>query len=207
MEINLINEELGSMTYIPLKILSFTNNINYMEKNSIINGDIKFNWDVEGTVATQSITKGTVVANIDNPEDRTYTGNFGEVKDTTDFILTVADKKGNPTKATSKIIFTYKVFYGAAAALEGDYTSDFMTSLEGSSLQETKETTFTISAENEYIYFALPQSYGTPSFSVGGFTGGFGNAPVGVVEYNKTNYNIWKSDNMITATNREVKVV
>lgn len=203
--------EVGDMTYIPLKINQFTNNINYVEKNHELTGPIVFNWEVEGNVASQEIkyVEGETVLSIKDIEARTFSHNFKEafINDAT-FTLTVRDKKENPTMANTQIIFTYKVFYGAAPAPDGDYTPDFITNLKGSSLQETKETTFTIDrAENEYIYFALPQSYGTPVFSVGGFEGGFGNAPVKTITYNETNYDIWRSDNMITATNREIKVV
>ena len=209
-EIQKLWTEVGDMTYIPLKINEFTNNVNYMEKNHLLTGPITFNWEVEGNVANQEIkyVEGGTILSIEDVEARTFSHNFGTFTNDATFTLTVKDKKDNPTMANTQIIFTYKVFYGAAVAPDGDYTSDFITNLEGSSLQETKETTFTIDrAENEYIYFALPQSYGTPVFSVGGFEGGFGNSPIKTITYNETNYDIWRSDNMITATNREIKVV
>lgn len=208
-EIQNIKNQLENMTYIPLKILNFTNDINYVEKNHSYDGNIIFNWEIDGQPTSQEIM---IQGRPSRPVDasaRTYTYELNSaLSDNTTFILSAQGSMGSPVTATSDIIFTYKVFYGAAFAPEGEYTPDFLQSLAGSSLQETKETTFTIdNVENQYIYFALPQSYGTPIFSVGGFVGGFGNAPIGTVSYNETNYDIWKSDNMITATNREFKVV
>ncbi len=45
----------------------------------------------------------------------------------------------------------------------------------------------------EYIWILLPVSYGEPTFTVGGFSGGF--QKVGSTSYKVTNYNIWRSDN------------
>lgn len=52
----------------------------------------------------------------------------------------------------------------------------------------------TVNAQpSEYIWILLPASYGEPTFTVGGFSGGF--QKVGNIPYKITNYNIWRSDN------------
>lgn len=198
-EIQKLWTEVGDMTYIPLKINQFTNSINYAEKNHDLTGPIVFNWEVEGNVASQEIkyVEGGTVLPIDDIEARTFSHNFGTFTNDATFTLIVRDKKDNPTMANTQIIFTYKLYYGAAIIPE-EYTSNFILSLEGNSLQPTREITFTTNAEaEEYIYFCIPASYEgmhSLSFVFGVTPGGFGTEPVATIDHNGTAYNIWKSD-------------
>ena len=65
-------------------------------------------------------------------------------------------------------------------------------------LQTSRETTIDVTAgAGQYIYYAVPTSYGDCTFTSGGFTGGF--TKVATVSYTNiynvtTNYDIWKSD-------------
>ena len=198
-EIAAIKEELGTMTYIPLKINSFTNNVNLVEKNSLLNGAITFNWEIEGTVANQQITyqEASKTVSIDNPEVKTYTHDFGTITNNATFTLTARDRKDNPTTADTSIIFTYKVFSGASVA-PSEFNADFITGLENGVLQTSSATTFSaVAEEGQYVYYAAPQEYGVNknSFSVGGWVGGFGAGPIATITYNQTTYDIWQSDN------------
>lgn len=61
-------------------------------------------------------------------------------------------------------------------------------------LLPSKSCRITVNAKpNEYIWILLPINYGNPTFTVGGFSGGF--QKVGSTSYKTTNYNIWRSDN------------
>ena len=61
-------------------------------------------------------------------------------------------------------------------------------------LLPSRSCRITINVEqNEYIWILLPINYGDPTFTVGGFSGGF--QKVGSTSYKITNYNIWRSDN------------
>ena len=50
-----INEELGNMSYIPIKIKSFTNSLNLLEKGSSYTGDCIFAWALDGNLKTLKI--------------------------------------------------------------------------------------------------------------------------------------------------------
>lgn len=64
----------------------------------------------------------------------------------------------------------------------------------GRVLLPSRSCKITVNAEpNEYIWILLPINYGNPTFTVGGFSGGF--QKVGNTSYKITNYNIWRSDN------------
>ena len=92
----------------------------------------------------------------------------------------------------------YPKYYGAV--VEPDvYDNDFILNLSGYRLASSRNGTFNVNAgTNEYIYFCIPIKWGTPTFNVGGFDGGF----FKVAEINFTNnsghtepYSIWRSDN------------
>lgn len=61
-------------------------------------------------------------------------------------------------------------------------------------LLPSRSCRITVNADySEYIWIALPVNYGNPTFTVGGFSGGFQNIETTI--YKATTYNIWKSDN------------
>lgn len=111
------------------------------------------------------------------------------------FTLTAADGPESATRSTS-VAWRPRVYYGAGAA--GINTEAGIKALSNSGLAGGRGTTLTITAgAGLYIYYAFPASYGTPTFVVGGFEGGFelvsGNVSVtngfGVTQA----YQIWKS--------------
>ena len=94
--------------------------------------------------------------------------------------------------------FVDRIHYGVAAS--GTLTDAFLLStLSGHQLSKTKDISFTVNAgTGQYIWIALPVSYGTPKFTVGGFEGGF--TSQGTFNHTnnlgyRTSYQVWKSDN------------
>lgn len=106
-------------------------------------------------------------------------------------VLTVKDDRGAAASKTASIQWLNGVYTGAAAVL----SFRAMTK----SLQSDRVKTFTVNAgAGEYIWYACPGRYGTPSFNVGGFDGGF--SKVGTLNYTNPsgyteNYQVWRSDN------------
>lgn len=106
---------------------------------------------------------------------------------------------GAVTKSkTIQVKWFHKVYYGT-----GPYWSSisnkqaFVTGLTGS-IQKDLNTTFipTLPTSGAYVYFACPQSYGAPTFSVGGWPGGFNavdaiNIAVGALNIM---YDVWISE-------------
>ena len=97
--------------------------------------------------------------------------------------------------ANTSINFLNKAYYGSSPI--GDYNSSFILRLSNSVLTSSKNRTITVnSLASEYIYYAIPTSFGTPNFTVNGFSGGFEK----VSTFNFTNinnysesYDLWKS--------------
>lgn len=130
---------------------------------------------------------------IDN-ELRKYTVEK-EISSNTSFKLEVSDGKTTVSK-TATINFYNGRYYGVSDS--EIYDSDFILSLN-KTLTNSRACNFTVNCgPGQYIFFAIPTRFGTPTFTVGGFTGGFIKAQTldfenkfGYVE----SYDIWKSEN------------
>ena len=141
---------------------------------------IKFSSEAEETLETSDRSKS-------------YTGK--NITSNSIIKLTVTDERDASVSKQVTIQFQPKVYYGVSAdpaALE----SDAINALTGA-LASSKARTFSANAgEGEYIVYIIPSSFGTPTFNVGGFDGGFKKAKT--IEHTnasdyKQNYDIWQS--------------
>lgn len=129
---------------------------------------------------------------IDN-ELRKYTVEK-EISSNTSFKLEVSDGKTTVNR-TASINFYNGRYYGVSNA--ETYDSDFILTLN-KTLTNSRSCNFTVNCgEGQYIFFAIPTRFGTPTFTVGGFTGGF--TKVATVDFTNASgytepYNIYKSD-------------
>jgi hypothetical protein len=99
------------------------------------------------------------------------------------------------TVAKFDIVDAQKIdlYYGVAAA--GQTGEAFILSLVNDK-RFTRKIAFNVDAGlTDKIYYAAPESAGAPTFSVGGFVGGFFLAEDGV-SVNGSPYDLWESDNV-----------
>ena len=119
------------------------------------------------------------------------------VQSNTTITLTVTDERDAVVTKSVTISFQPKVYWGVSnkASLE---SADIL-ALANSALSSYRTRTFSVNAgAGEYIYYAIPSNFGTPTFNVGGFDGGF--VKVGTVSHQNAsgytqNYDVWKSVN------------
>ncbi len=195
-EIDKIWAELGNMTYIPLSIKSFESDITFLKKNEVFNGIVNFVWTVDGNVKSQKIEikqNNEIIDTIDLSTDaRTCEYQTTNWSDDIECILTVTSAQDEKT-ATVNIIFTYEVFYGISTV--ETFADNSFTGLEGKILSTSKSIgSFTVDASGEnYMYYCSPTEYGVPIFRYGVLSGGFILVNENI-EYNNTNYNIYKSE-------------
>lgn len=184
-------EEMDGMTFIPLSISSFECEPKLAEIGSTVN-TVNFTWTIGGTptlvkINSESIPLGTSQATLSNLE----------LKEDKEFTLYAEDRKENNVSAITQLLFVNKVFHGVQE-IPSEYNTSFINKLVGQ-LQINKEGVIDVTAnENQYIYYALPSSYGDCVFTSGGFSGGF--TKVDTISYTNeygvtTDYDIWKSDN------------
>ena len=104
--------------------------------------------------------------------------------------LTVTDERDASVSKQVTISFQPKVYWGV---------SEKSRALASSALAGSRGRTFSVNADaGEYIYYVIPSSFGTPTFNVGGFDGGF--IKVGTVSHKNASgytqdYDVWKSVN------------
>ena len=78
------------------------------------------------------------------------------------------------------------------------YDSNFVKSLS-KELSSSRAKTFTVNCgSGQHIYYCIPSNFGTPTFTVGGFSGGFNK--IETIQYTNPSgytesYDIWKSSN------------
>lgn len=161
-----VAEALDSLLYEPIVITKFSNNIGTKEMGTVVSS-ITFTWDTNKTPV--SITLDGI--NID-PTLKSHTLDSLGLTSAKTWTIQVSDEKTTVSKNTS-IGFTNGVYYGVGSISKEEVTSQFILGLTRS-LQSGKAKDFTANpGSGEYIYYALPTRYGTPSFYVGGFEGGF----------------------------------
>lgn len=164
-----LESQIADILYTPINITSFTNNIGVVEIGSGVQS-VTFNWSINKTPTTLMLG-GTVLRN--DLFSWTIGVNAGALltSDTT-YTLKAIDERNAESTRTTKISFLNGVYYGVISD-DVIINNDVIRGLT-KKLQSIKDITFTETAdEYEYIIYALPQSYGTPEFNVGGFDGGF----------------------------------
>lgn len=111
------------------------------------------------------------------------------------FTLTGSDGI-TPDARNASISWRPLVYHGVAAA--GVNTEAGIKALASSALQASRATSYTDNAGvAQYLYWAAPASYGTPTFTVGGFSGGFSlvsNTIALTLNGITQNYQLWQSD-------------
>ena len=119
----------------------------------------------------------------------------GPITSNKTFKMETSDGKTAVSRTTGVTFYNGR-YHGVSA--EGTYNSDFIMKLT-KTLTNGRQNTFNVSCgDGQYVYFAIPTRFGTPTFSVGGFSGGF--VKVSTLDFtNKFGYtepyDIWKSEN------------
>lgn len=189
---DIIERLVSEVYYSPITVSRFDMNpsTTVYEIGSSVSG-ITFNWTYNKDCQSQSLTDCT----LDNNSVRsaTYDTSFSTNKT---FTLSASDEKTSTT-ASKSILFKYPKYYGVATT-PSSYNSAFLIGLV-KQLVDGRSGNFTVNAgSDQHIFFAIPSSFGTASFSVGGFSGGFSKVAT-ILHTNASghtcNYDIYKSDN------------
>ena len=181
-------------TKIAINSLTATNSSNEIGA-TVTASDIA--WALNKEPKTQKIKFGAEQEEILDKalRKKSYTGK--SLKTNTNIVLTVTDERDAVVSRTVGITFQPKVYWGKTNKEQLE-NADIL-ALEGSSLAGGRGRTFTVNAgEGKKIVYAFPPSFGTPTFNVGGFDGGFKKART--LEFTnasgyKQSYDVWMSVN------------
>lgn len=180
-------QKLDELLYKAITINTFTLSKTIAELGEKLIG-LTLNWSYNKIPTYQKLDNVL----IDN-ELRKYVVE-NEISSNTSFILEASDGKTIVNKNVT--INFYNGRYYGVSNLE-NYDSNFILSLN-KTLTNSRACSFTVDCDQgQYIFFAIPTRFGTPTFTVGGFTGGF--TKVATVDFTNASgytepYNIYKSD-------------
>lgn len=187
-----IESDIVDLLYKAISIDKFTNNIGTVEIGSTITA-VTFSWafnKAPASVTLDGVAQATEASGSVEQTGLSITGNKT-------FTLKATDERNAVASKTTSISFLNGVYYGVSTETE-TLDSAFVLSLT-KNLRSNKLTSFSVNAgEGQYIYYCLPVRFGTCTFAVGGFTGGFTLADT--IEFTNASgytekYYIYKSDN------------
>ena len=185
-----VQEAIDDLNYVDPRITSFTNNVGTVEVGSTVT-DITFNWKLNKTAKTLKFEGESldVAATTKKLTGQTLTANKN-------FTLEMTDARDKKVSATTGVSFAYRAYWGTSTAATLDTAG--VLGLASSTLTTSRACSITVTAgAGQYIYYAIPASFGTPKFVVGGFEGGF--SKVATIDHTNASgatasYDIWRSD-------------
>ena len=189
-DIATLKSTIEDIQYSPISITSFTNDKNTVEIGTTITS-VVFKWTTNKTPKTLTLDNSTISNTL-----TTTTLSGQSITANKTFTLKATDDRNASASKTTAVTFCNGVYYGAATSATVDST--FILKLT-KVLQSLKAKTFDCTTgSGQYVWYALPSRYGTPSFNVGGFDGGF--SKVSTIQFTNASgytesYDVYKSDN------------
>ena len=183
-----VKDALDKLLYFDLTISISSNKSTTLEKGTVVS-DAVFNWSYNKSIASQSFNG----ISLDNTvRSYTYNDSFSTNKT---FILKANDGKKDFSRSIG-FNFLNGRYWGVSNS--NTYDSNFVKSLS-KELSSSRAKTFTVNCgSGQHIFYCIPSSFGTPTFTVGGFSGGFNK--IETIQYTNPSgytesYDIWKSSN------------
>lgn len=186
----------------PFSVSSLSASVSILEVGRSINS-ISFSYSSNEDIVSATINDSqyNVSTVVPNTSPFVYQKTFSRLtQGSVSFTLTCKNSDGEALSTSTSISWLFKRYYGVAAAyISTNPLEDFVKSLTKSELASNKNFSYTVNCgADQKIYLAVPVSFGTPAFYVGGFAGGFhllGNVDI-INQYDVTNqYQVWESDN------------
>lgn len=190
-ELTRLEQLIEDYHYVPISVSSLSTSPSSAERGNTITS-ITFNWTTSGAAATAATLAGQDVL---GKTSLTYSTSIAAA---TTYTLSVTDARAHTATRSVTIPFYWRVHWGTSSSTS-ELDSSFVLGLSNSALSSTRTRTINVvAATGEYIYYAIPTSYGTPTFNVGGFDGGFSVVAsfTHTNQYNQTvPFTIYRSDN------------
>lgn len=155
-------------------------------------------WSFNKEPKTQTIKFGSEVAEVLDKSIRSKTYSGKTITSNTSIVITATDERNAQASRTLNITFQPRAYWGVAQNKE-IYDSADILALSESALTSTRTRNINVNAgEGEHIIYAIPSSFGTPTFKINGFEGGF--VKVGTINFTNVsgysqNYDVYKSVN------------
>ncbi len=194
-----ILNRLVDLEYSPQEVISFTNNVNNVEKGNTIT-TITFNYTFNKAPLTSVINNG-----IGSVTGNSQTANVNLTTDTT-FTLTATDNRISVNK-TSSVSFINKLYFGTSPNTSLDNSQ--VLGLQNNLLDTNKNRTITVNGEGQYIYYIYPASLGDSTFTINGLvSSAWTKTVVNVTNAfgNITSYNMYKTNTVQNGTGINITI-
>lgn len=198
-EMTTVADALDQLLYVTPAVKTFTSSPAFgdYEIGATVSNP-RFTWSYNKAIVNQNLKAGGSTIALDDPEVREY-AYTGEITSNTTFTISGSDNKAKSCSKTGTFSFKHKRYYGVAE-VPAEYNSDFILGLSGKEFctGRTKSAFSLTAGAGQYMFYCFPASYGTPTFNVGGFDGGFELAAT--IDFtnasgNTTSFVIYKSEN------------
>lgn len=187
LNVKTVKDALDKLLYVPLSA-NFTTSTTVFQKGVTIS-NILFNWSYNKNIQWQKFNNEIIEISL---RSKAYTAGFNQNKT---FTLSASDGSSTINRNIG-VSFLNGRYWGVSSSQI--YDSSLILSLS-KELNESRAKTFTVNCgAGQYIYYCIPSRLGLPSFTVGGFTGGF--SKVSTLNFQNSSgysegYDIWKSTN------------
>lgn len=197
--------------YKPIAVNGFSHNNSVQEIGSSLPSSL-FSWSFSKTPSSATIVNQSTKQSMSvNAQVGQATMLFNTpLTSTTTFRISATDAHNKTASKDTTIYFYHGKYYGVSEISSAEYIDSAFIQKLTKQLVSGRTGKFSVNAGNgQYIYFAIPSSFGTPVFFVGGFEGGFD--LIKTLEYTnpsggKTTYNVYRSTNAsLGSTEVEVK--
>lgn len=155
-------------------------------------------WSFNKEPKAQAIKFGSEAAEVLDKSIRSKTYSGKTITSNTSIVITATDERDAQASRTLNITFQPRAYWGVAQNKE-IYDSADILALSESALTSTRARNINVNAgEGEHIIYTIPSSFGTPTFKINGFEGGF--VKVGTIYFANAsgysqNYDVYKSVN------------
>lgn len=197
--------------YRQIAVNSFSHNNAIQEIGSKLPSSL-FSWGFSKTPSSAAITNQSSKQSlsVSNQTGQVTMAFDAPITSTTTFRLSGTDTHNKTATRDTTIYFYHGKYYGVSEISNAQYIDNAFIQKLTKQLVSGRTGKFTVNAgSGQYIYFAIPSSFGTPVFFVGGFEGGFD--LIKTFDYTnpsggKTSYNVYRSTNAsLGSTEVEVK--
>lgn len=194
-DIEQMKKDIADLKYVPIDITSFTGNLTLAKGDTLT--ERKLSWAINKDPISQTFDGEALDVSVRSKQLAGLS-----ITSDTKFTLVVTDERGNTDKAESYVYFYNKLYYGVVD--DGATIDDSFLANLSYKVQKSKGTNFNVNPNSQRIIFALPESYGTPSFkdAATGFQADMYLADtIKMVHGTYTdNYKVWLSTNILTGS-------
>jgi len=171
-----ILDRIEALEYILIQVLTFTNNVNVVQKGSTVTS-VTFGFSFNKVPVSISINNG--IGSI-TPTSATSKTSIVIITANTTFTISASDGQNTATRTTS-IRFDNTMFFGSSPVTT--LSNSQILALQNSVLVNSRQRTVTLAGNAEHPVIAYPKSLGLPTFIMAGLE----NTDWTITEQNVTN--------------------